>query len=407
MIKNLHKNMAEHIRKRGRSAIRELLKLTQQPEIISFAGGLPSPESFPVEDLKEVMNEVLDKEASAVLQYSTTEGDPLLRKMILEHYAQYGIEISLENILIITASQQGLDLVTKIFINKGDTIIAGLPSYLGGLGAFASYGANVVGVPLDEDGMRADKLEETLEELKSKGIKPKFIYVVPDFQNPAGITIPELRRLKIIELAKKYDVLILEDSPYRELRFEGEHQRTFYSLDNTGHVILLGTFSKIFCPGFRVGWVLAHKDIIDKMVIMKQSTDLCTSPFTQRIIARFIEKDYLTKNISRIIEMYREKRDIMLEGFEKHMPEGITWTRPKGGLFLFLQLPEYMDAEELLKKAIEKKVAFVAGTHFHCSGEGKHTLRINFSYPSKEEIVEGVKRLAGVFREAKRPAPVK
>lgn len=400
MITNVNEVLSITSQGRKRSAIRELLKLTQRPEIISFAGGLPSPESFPVAELKEVMNEVMDNEAAYALQYGTTEGDPLLKEMIVQHYRQYGIEVLLDNILITTASQQGLDLVSKVFINRGDKIIAELPSYLGGLGAFISYGAEVLGVPIDEEGMKVDKLEELLEDLKSKGEKPKFIYIVPDFQNPAGITTPNHRRVKILELAKKYDVLILEDSPYRELRFEGEHQDTFYSLDGTGHVILLGTFSKIFAPGFRIGWVLAHEKIIEHLVTAKQSTDLCTSPFTQRIAARFIEKGYLTESIKRIINLYREKRDIMLQAFETHMVEGVEWTKPQGGLFLFLKMHEHLDAEKLLARAIEKNVAFVAGSNFYCNGQGKNTARINFSFATKEDNVEGVKRIAKVIEEA-------
>ncbi len=407
MISNLEEILAVNVKGRKRSAIRELLKLTQKPEIISFAGGLPSPDSFPVAELKDVMNEVMDREANMVLQYGTTEGDPLLRQMLLDHYRQYGIDVFMDNVLVTTASQQGLDLVAKIFINRGDKVIVGLPSYLGGLGAFFSYGAVPVGIPVGDQGMDVKILEKTLEEMKEKGEKPKFIYIVPDFQNPAGITIPESRRKEILKLAYKYDVLIVEDSPYRELRFEGEHQRTFYELDETGHVILLGTFSKIFCPGFRIGWMLAHRDIIDRLIIAKQSTDLCTSPFTQRIVARFIEKGHLRKSINRIIEMYREKRDIMLDAFERYMPQGVKWTCPQGGLFLFLELPQGLDAEEIMKTAIEHNVAFVAGTHFFCNGQGKNTIRINFSYATKAQNVEGVRRLAGVFEEAIRNHKVK
>lgn len=399
MIKDLETTFAHNVTGRKRSAIRELLKLTQRPDIISFAGGLPATESFPVEDLKEVIHEVMENEAAMVLQYGTTEGDPLLRKLILEHSKEYGVETNEENLLVTSASQQGLDLVGKVLINRGDTVVVGLPTYLGGLGAFLGHGAKLVGVPLDGDGMIPEKLEETLEKLKQEGTKPKFLYIIPDFQNPAGVTIPNARRRVILELARKYDILILEDSPYRELRFEGEHQDTFYSMDGTGHVILLGTFSKIFVPGFRIGWVLAHKHIIEKMIIMKQGIDVCSSPFNQRIAARFIEKGYLGKSIKKIICLYREKRDIMLDAFEKYMPEGVTWTTPQGGLFLFLHLPEHLDAEMLLAKAIEKKVAYVAGTHFFCDGSGKHTARINFSYASKEDNVEGVKRLAELFKK--------
>jgi 2-aminoadipate transaminase len=400
MISDLYGALSHNVRDVKRSAIRELLKLTQQPDIISFAGGLPSPESFPVEDLKEVMVEVLEKEASYALQYGTTEGDTLLVDMIIEHYRQFGITLGRENVLITTSSQQGLDLVSKIFLNRGDKVVVCLPSYLGGLQAFTSYGAQPVGVPLENEGMSALKLEELLEEMKSRGEKPKFIYTVPDFQNPAGVTMPESRREQILALAKKYDVLLIEDSPYRELRFEGETPRALYQMDNTGHVLFLGTFSKIFVPGFRLGWILAHKDIIEKLVIAKQATDLCTSAFNQRTVGRFIQKGYLTKSIRRIKEMYREKRDIMLKAFQEYMPAGVTWTRPEGGLFLFLRLPEYMDSGELLMEALKKKVAYVVGANFYCNGQGKNTMRINFSFPTKEQNVEGVKRLAQVIREA-------
>jgi 2-aminoadipate transaminase len=401
MINNLNDFLADNFKGMKRSPIRELLKLTQKPEIISFAGGLPSPESFPVEDIREVTIDVVNKEASFALQYGTTEGDPQLKKMIQEHYAQFDINVGIDNILITTASQQGLDLVGKIFVNKGDPVLVNLPSYLGGLNAFNSYGGNLIGIIGDEHGMRADKLEEKLIELKSKGLKPKFVYLVPDFQNPDGITMPTWRRKEILDLAYKYDFPIVEDSPYRELRFEGEHQESFYGLDKTGeHVILLGTFSKIFSPGFRIGWVLAHEAIIDKLVVGKQATDLCTSTFTQRIAARFIERGMLTKNIKKVIDMYRIKRNTMIKAFEEYMPEGVRWTNPQGGLFLFIYLPEYLDAEVLLKEAIERKVAFVLGVDFFCDGTGRNTARINFSYASKEDAIEGVKRLAGVIKEA-------
>jgi 2-aminoadipate transaminase len=382
-----------------RSAIRELLKLTNDPEIISFAGGLPAPETFPVKELQECVQDVLQNEAKSALQYGATEGDTRLRELIVEDYRKQGFDITVDNVMITTASQQGLDLVSKIFIDRGDTLICGLPSYLGGLGAFNAYGAKPVGIKFDENGMRADKLEETLQELEKKGQKPKFIYVIPDFQNPAGVTMPEFRRKEIIDIAHKHDILILEDSPYKELRFEGKPQKTLYALDNTGQVITLGTFSKIFVPGFRLGWAVAHPDVIDQMVKAKQSTDLCTSPFVQKIAIKYIEKGYYAKNLQKTIENYRQKKEVMMEAFEKYMPEGVSWTRPEGGLFLFLTLPEGMDSEKLFLKAIEKKVAFVIGQVFHCDGSGKNTMRINFSYATKEQNVEGVKRLAAVIKE--------
>ncbi|HOE90862.1 MAG TPA: PLP-dependent aminotransferase family protein [Candidatus Cloacimonadota bacterium] len=398
MISNLNDIFSINSKGMKRSAIRELLKLTQRPEVISFAGGLPAPESFPVEELKDIIQEMMEKEPALALQYGATEGDMLLRKEIAKKYQKEGFDITVDNVIIVTASQQALDLVAKIFINRGDAVICGLPSYLGGLSAFNSYGADMHGIPLDDQGMSAELLEKKLAELKAKNITPKFIYTIPDFQNPAGITMPQKRREEILAIAKKYNVLILEDSPYRELRFEGEHVPTIFSLDNTGHVISLGTFSKIFAPGFRIGWVIAHPDIIDKIVVAKQATDLCTPPFTQRIAARYMEKGLIDKNIKGIVDSYREKRDGMLKALEEFMPKEITWTKPEGGLFLFVTCPEYMDTNELFKKAIEKNVAFVSGTSFYCDGEGKNTMRLNFSFCSKETNYEGIKRLAEAIK---------
>lgn len=399
MISDLQGILSQSAKGMKRSAIRELLKLTQDPEIISFAGGLPAPESFPVEELKKVTVEVLEEESAQALQYGATEGDNKLRKLLVERYRRMGYDIGLENLVVVTASQQALDLLAKIFVDRGDVVIVGLPSYIGGLGAFRAYGAQLEGVCFDEHGMCPDALEAKIVRLLGENKKIKFIYTIPDFQNPAGVTMPNERREKIIHIARKYDILLIEDSPYKEIRFEGEHQKSLFELDGTGQVITLGTFSKIFVPGFRIGWVIGHKDIIDKFVIAKQATDLCTSPFVQKIAAKYIEKGNFDKNLDKIISSYHEKRDVMLAAFEKYMPEGVTWTRPEGGLFLFLTLPPHMDAAELFLKAIEKKVAFVIGSEFHCDGSGKNTMRINFSYVSKEKNVEGVKRLAQVIRE--------
>jgi 2-aminoadipate transaminase len=395
-LKNIFSTSAKGMK---RSAIRELLKLTQRSDIISFAGGLPSPESFPIEKLKEISCEVLETEGAQALQYGATEGDNKLRELLVERYRKDGLDININNLVITTASQQALDLIPKIFINPGDKIICGLPSYLGGLSAFSTYGAKMIGIKLDDKGMRADLLEKELSLLKANGEKPKFIYIIPDFQNPAGITMPESRRLEIIEIAHKYDVLIVEDSPYRELRFNGSPQRTMFQLEGTGQVILLGTMSKIFVPGFRIGWVVAHEDIIDKIVMAKQATDLCTSPYLQKIAAKYFEKGYFDQNLKMIIDSYRIKRDSMLAAFRKYMPEGVSWTEPEGGLFLFLTLPEHMNAEDLFKIAIEQKVAFVLGNVFHCDGSGHNTMRLNFSFMSKEQNDEGVKRLADAVKQ--------
>ena len=399
MISDLQQIFSESAQNMKRSAIREILKLTQKPEVISFGGGLPSPESFPISEMKKIIHELLDEDGPGALQYGATEGVPELRRILVKRYQEEGLNIELDNLSITTSSQQGLYILGKIFLDQGDKIICGLPSYLGGINAFSTFGADMHGIPFDNDGMRSDKLEEKLQELQDQGTKPKFIYIIPDFQNPAGITMPEARRKEIINLARKYDVLIIEDSPYREIRFEGQSQKTLFQLDNQGQVITLGTFSKTFAPGFRLGWAIAHKDIIDKMVIAKQSMDLCTPTFNQKIAARAIQKGLFDENLKKTVAQYHSKRDNMLRAFKEYMPEGVTWTEPEGGLFLFLSLPAHMDAEKLFYKAIEKNVAYVMGSVFHCDGSGKNTMRINFSFVPEDKAREGVKRLAEAIKE--------
>lgn len=399
MLRSVDTFLSKASRNMKKSAIREILKLLQRPGMISFAGGLPSQDSFPVEDLKTVVDEVLEKESDIALQYGTTEGDSLLRQVLSERHRKNGLNAGPENIIIVTGSQQGLDLLSKIFIDPDDYIICGLPSYLGGLNAFQTYGARLRGVPLDENGMKPDELEKAVVRLKDLGRKIKFIYVIPDFQNPTGITMPEARREKIIEIAEKYNLLVIEDSPYREIRFEGEHQKMMKQIDSYGRVISLCSFSKILSPGLRIGWIIGETPILDKIVTAKQTADLCTSPFIQRIVARYIEKGFLDKNIPRTIELYRNRRDFMLECFSKYMPDGVTWTKPQGGLFLFVTLPRGLDTGEILRKAIENNVAFVEGSTFFCNDSGHNTMRINFSYSSFTETETGVKRLADVLRE--------
>ena len=399
MIKSIDQFLSNSGKSLKRSAIREILKHLQKPGMISFAGGLPAPQTFPVNDLREIVNEILEKEGPESLQYGTTEGDPLLRKILVERHNRQGLKIDIENLIITTASQQALDLIAKVLLDPGDWVICGLPSYLGGINAFTLYGAKLKGITLDENGMKPDELEENIIILKELGQKIKFIYVIPDFQNPSGITIPESRRLKIIEIADKYNLLIVEDSPYREVRFEGEPQRLMYELDTTGRVITLFTFSKIFAPGFRVGWVIGHPEILDKLVMAKQTADLCTSSFVQKIIARYMQKGLLEKNLNKTIDLYRERRNIMISCFKKYMPEGVSWTEPLGGLFLFVTLPSHLDADEIFKKAIVKNVAFVAGSSFFCNNTGHNTMRINFSFSNNEEIEIGVKRLSDVIGE--------
>ncbi|HPS25208.1 MAG TPA: PLP-dependent aminotransferase family protein [Bacteroidales bacterium] len=376
-----------------RSAIRDLLKMATRPEIISFGGGFPDITAFPVDELKEVVREVLDENAIQALQYGETLGLKQLREILAERYREQGMDVTYENFIITTSSQQAIDMITALFINPGDTIVCGLPSYLGALQAFYAHQANPVGVPRDEE------LRSVVGALAAAGKKPKFIYAIPDFQNPSGVTMDIAQRMNVIEVAKKFNLLIVEDSPYREIRFDGEPMPMIYSLDKEGRTMLLGTFSKTFVPGFRLGWIMAPKPIIDRLEIVKQSVDLCAPVFNQFIAAKFIKKGYFDKNIERIKVNYCAKRNSMIAAFEKYMPEGVTWTNPDGGLFLFVTLPQGYDATDLFKLAVKEDVAFVIGEAFHCDGSGKNTLRINFSYMNEERAQEGVRRLANAIRK--------
>jgi len=399
MIKSADQFLSNSGKSMKRSAIREILKLLHKPGMISFAGGLPAPETFPVDELKQIVIETLEKSGAESLQYGTTEGDPRLRNLLVDRYKKQGLNLEKENLIITTGSQQAIDLISKVFLDPGDYVFCGLPTYLGAINTFLVYGAKLKGITLDESGIKPDELEEAIKRLKEFGKKMKFIYIIPDFQNPSGITIPESRREKIIEIAEKYNLLIVEDSPYREVRFEGEPQRMMYELDKTGRVITLCTFSKIFAPGFRVGWVMGNPVILDKIIMAKQTSDLCTSPFAQKIIALYIEKGLLDRNLQKTIALYSERRRQMVSCLSKYMPLGITWTEPQGGLFLFLSLPPGFDSDSILNKALDKNVAFVSGSTFFCNNSGQNTLRINFSFSSNDEIEEGVRRLSEVIRD--------
>lgn len=385
-----------------RSEIREILKLTRKPGLISLAGGLPYPDLFPVEDLKDIVATVLDREGGQALQYGPTEGDPRLIDYLVRWMNEHeGAEVDDNYFLICSGAQQALDLIGRVFIDPGDPIIVGLPTYLGALQAFRSYRANLIGVPVDKQGMDVVRVEEILKELAEKGLKPKFIYVVPDFQNPAGVTMSLERRKKLLELCYEYDTVTVDDSPYRDLRYEGESLPMVGPMDKRGYAFSLHTFSKIFAPGPRLGWIVANPAIMDKLVMAKQPADLCTSSFSQAIMFEYLSRGLLKSHIAKTVEYYRKKQKTMLEALDRYMPkdEGIDWTHPEGGLFLWMCLPEHMDADALFPKAVEKKVAYVMGSAFHFDGSGKNSLRLNFSYPSEEEIDEGIKRLAELFKD--------
>ena len=389
------------VRRSKASAIRELLKVIAQPEIISFAGGLPAADLFPVEEIADIMQNVIRKHPQASLQYGATEGQAELKKELITLLKETeNITATADQILVVSASQQALDMTARAFVNEGDSIITASPTYLGALQAFVAAGADIRGAESDENGVLPHDVEAKLAALKKEGKLCKFIYLVPDFQNPTGTTIPEERRIKLLELAKKYNTFILEDSPYRQVRFEGSAPRTFYALDEgRGNVITMFTFSKVLVPGFRLGFIVGPKDVIRKYVILKQAVDLCSSPTLQLATAEYLRGGHLKKHVKDLIAAYREKRDLMLKTLAEVMPQGVTWTRPEGGLFLWVTLPKHMDAMDLLNKALARKVAYVAGVDFYPACDVKNDFRLNFSYSTKAQIVEGLKRLAQTIKE--------
>lgn len=389
------------------SAIRELLKITQKPEVISFAGGLPAPDVFPIDRFQEACRRVLELNGHQALQYGATEGYEPLREMIARHIARYGIKAKAENVLVTSGSQQALDLIGKLLINPGDRVLVEAPTYLGALQAFNVYGAEYVSVHCDEDGLRTDLLEEPLRS------GPKFMYVLPNFQNPGGTTLSEGRRHQLVLLADKYGIPIIEDDPYGQLRYEGEHLPPLVVIDrenlrrddgySIGNVIYLSTFSKTLAPGLRLGWIVAPADVIAKIVQLKQGADLHTSTFAQ-VIAYEVAKDgFLDEHVKLIRKVYRERRDVMLAALKKYFPPEVTWTHPKGGLFLWVTLPEGMDCKSLFDVALKENVAFVPGESFYAgngfSGEANRHMRLNFSYGQPDQIREGIRRLSVAVRQ--------
>jgi 2-aminoadipate transaminase len=388
----------------GSSAIRELLKLTQQPDLISFAGGLPAPEMFPIEQVKAAADTVLTEVGAQALQYSTTEGYTPLREFLVRQMARYGIKVGIDNIVITSGSQQALDLIGKLMINPGDRILTENPSYLGALQAFTAYQSQYVTVPIDDDGLQVAHLEAALRS------GPKFMYILPNFQNPAGVTLALPRRYDLITLAEEYGIPIVEDDPYGQLRYEGEHIKPLVVLDSeylgcegdggyTGNVIYTSTFSKTLAPGLRLGWIVAPKDVVFKLVQMKQGTDLHTSTFDQMVAYEVARDGFLDKHIRKIRETYGHRRDVMLNAMEQYFPPEVRWTRPHGGLFLWVTTPESINTAELLKDAIAQKVAFVPGYSFHPNGGGHNTMRLNFSNAGDEMIVEGIRRMSVAIKQ--------
>ena len=375
-----------------RSPVREIFKRVDLNSIYSFAGGYPSAETFPMEEIRSTMSEVIDKYAGKAFQYGATQGVMELREAVADRYG-----VPVERVQITSSSQQGIDVCTRILVNPGDIILTSSPSYLGALQSFCSYRADIRGVAHDNDLDRfRQAYEAVLETAKAEGKKVRFLYMIPDFQNPSGESLTLEERKMLVGLAKDHGFLIIEDSPYRELRYEGEHIPTMYSLA-PDHVIHLGSFSKIFAPGFRLGWALAHPDILDKIYVCKQSLDLCPPIFDQYVAAEFLRSGRLDANLEKTIALYKGKRDLLLSLLKEHMPAGVRWTRPEGGLFLFLTMPEGFDAVKFYDKALDAGVAYVAGEFFHPDRSGKNTMRLNFSFMTPERITEGIKLLASLL----------
>lgn len=381
------------------SEIRELLKLLNRPQMISFAGGLPNPEAFPTAALGEVVTKVVKEHGSEALQYGPTEGYLRLRRAIARGMGEHlNTPTDVDDILITTGSQQGLSLLSTVLLDPGDVVLTASPTYLGALLTFRSMLARVEGVDSDQHGIDPDALETKLKELERAGTPPKFLYLVPTFDNPTGITMPLERRRRIYALASQFDLLIIEDDPYGLLRYEGEMVPPIASFDEDKRVVYLGSFSKILAPGFRVAWMSAPPALLRKAVLAKQAQDLCTNTFGQFAVFEAMKHNLLFPHVETIKALYRRKRDLMLASVEEQFPSELTWNRPEGGLFLWMNLPPQLDALELLGKAIEADVAFVTGRPFFPDSRGHNTFRLNFSYASDQDIKVGVERLARVIR---------
>ncbi|MBS5788680.1 MAG: PLP-dependent aminotransferase family protein [Clostridioides difficile] len=390
-------NFARRMQGLKGSEIRELLKLTQQPQIISFAGGMPAPEMFPVEEMKKVSVAVLEESGRVAMQYATTEGyEPLREKIAQRMNDKYQSSVNKDDILITSGSQQGLDFAGKVFIDEGDVILCESPSYLGAINAFKSYQPEFIDVPTDDGGMVMEELDKILATTD----KVKMIYVIPDFQNPTGRTWSLDRRNKFMEIVNKYEIPVIEDNPYGELRFEGDYLPSLKSLDTKGLVIFLGTFSKIFCPGYRIGWTCASPEILTKFNFAKQGSDLQSSTISQMELSKFMDMYSLDDHINNIKNVYVKRRDVMLKTMKEEFPEGVKFTHPEGGLFTWVEIPDHLNTRDLLHKCLEKNVAYVAGGGFFPNGGVSNTFRLNYSNMPEEKIIKGIKSIAEVLKEA-------
>jgi 2-aminoadipate transaminase len=382
--------LAQRMSRMKASVVREILKVAERPDVLSFAGGLPAPELFPVEAIAQAHAEVFAEEGRLALQYSTTEGHGPLREWIAAHLGERGVRVGVDGIIITNGSQQGIELVAKVMLDPGDTVAVENPSYLAALQTFSGYEVSFSVVGSDDDGMRVEELEHLPR-------PPKLIYLVPNFQNPKGTTLSLERRKALVRYAQRHRVLILEDNPYGELRFQGEHLPSLASLDDEGVVVNLGSFSKVLAPGLRIGWMVAPREVLRAATVVKQAADLHTATVAQRATARLLSNFDFNGHLERLRAVYGERCEAMVAALEKHMPEGTRWTKPEGGMFIWAQLPQGMSADALFPLALEKRVAFVPGTPFF-AGEARHEfMRLNFSNRPPELLEEGMRRLGAVI----------
>ncbi len=382
------------------SAMRDLMAITERPDVISLAGGLPDTSTFPPDSYAAIMNRVAAESCARALQYGPTEGLGAVKACVREVMAAEGTRIDVDDILVTTGGQQVIDLMCKTLIDPGDVIVTEGPTYPGAVPAFSSYQADVVQVDMDAEGMRVDELEDVLDRLEREGRRPKFIYTIPTFQNPAGVTLSLPRRERLVEIARERELLVLEDNPYGLLRYEGQALPTLHSLDGGEFVVYLGTFSKILSPGLRLGWTVAPRPVLQKMNVGKQAADLCSSSLTQHFVASYFEApDRWQGYVDALREVYRRRRDTMLAALAEALPPEASWTRPEGGLFVWATLPAYLDTTDLLARALRANVAFVPGRAAYLDGRGAASLRLNFSGVGEDDIREGVRRIGDVVRE--------
>ena len=400
MVVNIDRIFSKRATRFRSSEIRELLKITQIPGMISFAGGLPNPLAFPVEIIHECIEKIFQEDIEPALQYGSTEGLTQLRGVLAKRMKKNNhIDCELHDVLITSGAQQALSLVALCFLDPGDTYLTTVPAYLGAIQAFHAYEANCESIPMNDEGIDTDSLRRNLKRLHRTGIIPKFIYTVPTFQNPSGETMSLRHRKELLDIASEYDFLIIEDDPYGELIFEGSSIQPIKSYDTKGRVVYISTFSKILAPGFRIGWIIASKVILDKFIQGKQAADLCTNVFSQYVAYEYIKGGYLDKHVERIKELYKRKRDVMLEALKEYFPSEVKWTMPKGGMFIWITLPKSIDTRLMFQKAIAKKVAYVVGEAFYPEGGDYNSMRLNFSYSEDELIKEGIERLAEVIQD--------